>query len=185
MKKKRTLYIRIKYAFCVPDEYFALCAEEKNVSTFVERVKFFRKIFNFWSHTRTIFHVSSIIVYAQLKNVSCMYHIRYHVKRRAKFLYRISLQCKKRQRIRLQMTMDKKRAIFLESLSDRTARFLVCASKIKKKRKKKKGTRTNVGSFDRATISLEVRSIRSVYRVNNFCDKNWLLIIAERETPWD
>lgn len=35
------------------------------------------------------------------------------------------------------MTMDKKRAIFLESLSDRTARFLVCASKIKKNKKKK------------------------------------------------
>ena len=75
------------------------------------------------------------------------------------------------------MTMDKKRAIFLESLSDRTARFLVLCfedkeKKEKKKKKKKKKKGTNVGSFDRATISLEVRSIRSVYRVNNFCDKN-------------
>ena len=69
------------------------------------------------------------------------------------------------------MTMDKKRAIFLESLSDRSARFLVlCFEDKEKKEKKKKGT--NVGSVDRATISLEVRSIRSVYRVNNFCDKN-------------
>lgn len=60
--------------------------------------------------------------------------------------------------------------------------FLSCASKIKKKKKKKKKG-TNVGSFDRATISLEVRSIRSVYRVNNFCDKNWLINHCRTRNP--
>lgn len=33
IKKQDTVYSEQINAFCVPDEYFALCAEEKNVST--------------------------------------------------------------------------------------------------------------------------------------------------------
>lgn len=57
------------------------------------------------------------------------------------------------------MTMDKKRAIFLESLSDRTARFLVlCFEDKEKKEKKKKRERMSVRLIEPRSHSRSDRS---------------------------
>lgn len=56
------------------------------------------------------------------------------------------------------MTMDKKRAIFLESLSDRTARFLVLCFEDKEKKEKKKRERMSVRLIEPRSHSRSDRS---------------------------
>lgn len=139
MKKKDTVYSN---KICVLRSWRILCSLRWRKECFHIRgtSKIFSKNFQFLiAYSNNFSHFVDHCICSVEERIMYVSYTYHHVKRRAKFLYRISLQCKKRQRIRLQMTMDKKRAIFLESLSDRTARFLVCASKIKKKRKKKKG----------------------------------------------